>query len=53
MQITLNGHLYTTVLDLAGHRLVLVQQSRHIWRVVTGATAIKVLSGLCGPVLVQ
>ena len=51
--ITLNGRLYTTALDTAGTRLVLIQQSRHIWRVVTGATAIKVLAGLRGPVLVS
>lgn len=43
--IRLMGRDYRTARTLTGETIVIVQQSRHIWRVVTGRVARLVLAG--------
>lgn len=45
MTIVLNGKTYSRVLDVDGLVLVIVQQSRMIWRVASPAASVNVLAG--------
>lgn len=45
MSVQLHGRTYRIIRTLTGETIVIVQQSRHIWRVVTGRVARLVLAG--------
>lgn len=46
MTITLLGKTYSTVLDAAGRTVVIVQQTKTLWRVASVQDAARVMRGL-------
>lgn len=46
MTINLKGRVYTTVRDLSGAVLVIVQSSASMWRVASARDAVGVMRGL-------